>query len=251
MIEITNGKIASLAPTWAEFRGFSLLLDNPAGCVREDGDLEHIDCGRAAAGACPVYEGLRDVLADLGGSELAGRFGFCPLPSDSYHVTFLDGVSRDNLTTVLSVQHENLKSFVAAIETELPRPPAALQSWIAPALPPVLLKFDELVVSPGLALVACLTPESACRPAFDRMREARMSLAGTLRAEVGVTAGPNWMPHVSLGYFANADGAREASRHLNALGAAVADAMRGAVQLFEGASLYGFSDMATFFRAKR
>ena len=65
----------------------------------------------------------------------------------------------------------------------------------------------------------------------------------------GIAAYEDYTPHVSLGYFASREGAQMARPCLRDWNALFAERMQGLTLTFQKASLYGFTDMATFFKA--
>ena len=84
--------------------------------------------------------------------------------------------------------------------------------------------------------------------AFGRFLAARATLSQSYRSKYGVGAGERYMPHITLGYFMNADGAERARPHAASWNETMGAIVDGAVLTFSTASLYGFTDMATFFR---
>ena len=70
-------------------------------------------------------------------------------------------------------------------------------------------------------------------------------------AAVGFGAGPNFTPHLSLGYFANAEGAELAKARLPVWNDAIGEAVADLPFSFDTISMHGFRSMAEFFRVPR
>jgi hypothetical protein len=251
VFSITNEKVAGLTPRWARFRGFSLLFDPPGGCLTPSGPCLHLTCDTEADPALGFYKALRDSLARLNPDTLTSAYLFCPLPPPSYHVTVWDGANDGNATFVVSDKRPALERFLAGLPDALAQP----QEMTSPALASPLVhrewdiefRFSHLSIRG--ALVARLSPTEASEEAFAAFIKERHRLNDLFYETFGVRASENYTPHVSLGYFANREGAQLASPCLREWDALFAERMQGMTLSFQQASLYGFMDMATFFKA--
>jgi len=251
VFSITNEKVAGFTPRWAGFRGFSILFDNPGDCLTLAGPCLHLTCDVEADPALGFYRALRDSLACLNPDLLTAAYLFCPLPPPSYHVTVWDGANDGNVALVASDQRLALERPLLALPDAL----AQSQEMTAPALAsPLVLhdwdiafRFDRLAVRG--ALVARLSPTEASLEAFGQFVEERRRLNASFYEAFGIRASENYTPHVSLGYFANREGAQLATPCLREWDALFAERMQSLTLSFRRASLYGFTDMATFFKA--
>ena len=108
-------------------------------------------------------------------------------------------------------------------------------------------RFDHLAVRS--ALVARLVPTEASENAFREFVEERRRLNSAYREAFGIATYDNYTPHVSLGYFANQEGVQAASPCLRDWNTTFTEQMQGQTVTFRQASLYGFTDMGTFFKA--
>lgn len=254
MFSITNEKVAGFTPRWAQFRGFSILFDNPGDCLTPSGSCLYLACDVEADAALGFYKALRDSLAQLNPDLLTAAYLFCPLPPPSYHVTVWDGANDGNGSFVVSDRRPALERLLPALPDALALPqemtePARASPLVRRHDWNIKFRFDRLVIWGGVVMVARLSPTEASQKAFAAFVEERRRLNESFRAVFGIGASPNYTPHVSLGYFANRAGAQLATPCLHDWNALFEERMQGSTLSFQGASLYGFTDMATFFKA--
>jgi len=254
VFSITNEKVAGFTPRWAGFRGFSILFDNPGDCLTPSGSYLHLTCDVETDTTLGFYKALRDSLARLNPDLLTAAYLFCPLPSPSYHVTVWDGANDGNRSFVVSDRRPALERLLAGLPDALALP----QEITAPALASPLVRrhdwdiefqFDRLVIWSNVVMVVRLAPTEASQEAFGQFVEERRRLNSSFYEAFGIRASQNYTPHVSLGYFANSEGAQSATPCLPDWNALFAERMQGLTFPFHRASLYGFTDMATFFKA--
>lgn len=245
-LTITNPKLASLAPTWRRYRGVSVLFDNPA--TRADPGVAPLaDLAVADVAAQRLYDELAAALDD-DLYDLRERFGLCPLPRASYHVTVCDGPNEHHGIAAIAPLLDGLPGTLSELDAQLPlltRAPVLT----AAASTPLTLRVSDVAVW-GHVLAARLAPaDDAARVTLERVGRARDELADGLWRDLRLRS-QRWRPHVSLAYFPNrtaADAARAAlPRGLRAL----PERLRCAVT-FRSAAVYGFTDMASFFRLGR
>lgn len=252
MFSITTKKVAGFTPRWAEFRGFSLLFDNPGECLTPNGQRLELTCAVDSDPALGFYQSLRAGVKSLDPDLLTAAYLFCPLPPASYHVTAWDGGNDDNRTQITGNQRSLLAEYLAG----LPDGIAAANDLTRLALDSPLVQrrdwyiefeFETLALWGGM--VARLVPTAASRSTYDQFVEERRRLNAACFESFGIKASENYSPHVSLSYFANREGAHLASAHLPTWNKAFAERMQGQTLTFAHAGLYGFTDMATFFTA--
>lgn len=256
MISVTNPKVAGLAPVWAPYRGFSILFDNPGRCLRPAGRVDALACDVDGDPALGFYRGLRDALAALDVPRLTHTYLLCPLPSASYHVTVWDGLNDGNAPAVLPARQAEAAQLLADLPGALCEPPellvavrqsplAARRDW------DLSFRFGGLSLVQGSVLLAELEP--AAPGDAERLRElteARAALAAQTQAAYGFSPYHRYWPHVSLGYFANRERAQLAQPFVAEWSERFAGRLAGQELAFQRASVYGFTDMATFFRAR-
>lgn len=255
-VRITNRKLrATSPPTWRSYRGLSILYDPPASAARSG--LEPLEMAALTGPAVPLYEALRVVAGEL--RSCVRRLGseLCPLPPETYHVTLCDTVNQGNRAAV----HEDLRDEVSRTLQQLPdsllRPGALVRLLRDHEIHwdvwrhPVTLRVASLRVW-GYALVATLEPvdersADACR----QHATSRRDLAKRLR-EVAGPEPPPWRPHVTLGYFPNRVAAAHLRDHMTpAWQAGMCAPTETRTITFGSCSLYGFTDMVSFWRLGR
>ena len=252
MFSITNEKVAGFIPRWADFRGFSILFDPSSSGLTPDGPCLTLACDVEADPALSFYRALRDSLARLDADLLTAAYLFCPLPPPSYHVTVWDGANDGNKSLVAPDRRPALDRLLAGLPDALTLP----HEMTAPALASPLVRrpdwdiefrFSHLSIRG--ALVARLVPTEASQEVYAEFVGERHRLNNSFHEAFGIAAYEDYTPHVSLGYFASREGAQMARPNLPDWNALFAEQMQGLTLTFRQASLYGFTDMATFFKA--
>jgi hypothetical protein len=251
---ITNGKLRSISPTvWTSYPGLSLIYDPPAsGAIGGLQPLEGVS--RAAAAEEEDLYGPLSRLAtqiqvdvrDLG-TEL------CLLPRHTYHVTLVDGVNRGSRAQVRG-------DLRAAIDRTLGGLPDSLL-WADPVMrthrdedllwsvwsQPVTYAVDSLEVR-GYALVAALRPaDGASAAARDEHAIGRGLVASRLEERFGIGS-TAWRPHVTLGYAPDHTAAERVREIVVHRQDDVRASTEGRSNTFRSASVYGFTDMVSFWR---
>jgi len=255
MSVITNAKVAGLEPVWAPYRGFSLLFDNPGESVSPMGEgLARLNCSVNTSSSLQLYSALAGLLDKIGRDLLMNTYLFCPLPSYSYHVTVWDGPNDGNARNVPPRYRPNLEDFLAGLPnsllgnngftTEVYDSPLVLRrGWT------LEFKFDRLTKWGNQVLVARLAPADKDSEATLRGITAdRTDLTTDLQERFGVKTTNGYSPHVSLGYFANREFADLSTPQIDHWTDMVKKEAGNLTITFSSISLYGFTDMATFFK---
>ena len=155
-----------------------------------------------------LFRALRDGLHSIGGEVLTHSYLFCPLPAASYHVTVWDGLNDANVTYVNPVHREEAARFLR----ELPESLFAsdlLDEVAASALITqtdwgIRLRFEQLEKWSNVSLVARLAPaDEDSADSLKSLSNARAQLSATFHRRYHVSPNESYVPHVSLGYFAN------------------------------------------------
>jgi hypothetical protein len=256
MIVVTNNKVASFQPPlWAEFRGFSFLFDNPGNSFRSNEGVEEIACVSEAEGGPTLYKRLQVAISQIGGSRLTNEFLFCPLPPSSYHVTVCDGINADNIGMVPEGHRADVAAFLRGLPSSLRHMPVSLRSIISESemairsIGGITFGFHKLTIWGNKVMVARLRPVDAeSTECLGKLKNARVALCKRLREVFGIATSESYSPHVSLGYFANSESAKPASDLLAPWTQEFGGTVGTTVISFDSVSLYGFTDMATFFR---
>jgi hypothetical protein len=202
--------------------------------------------------ALGFYRSLRDSLARLDLALLTNTYLFCPLPPSSYHVTVWDGGNDANVGKVVPDRRHELELLLAGLPGTLSEPNGltalAAKSPLVADGGAITFRYDRLLLWGNIALLALLAPADPA--SADRLREleaGRRALSAQSQQAYGISAGDHYLPHVSLGYFANREGAQLAAPMLGTWESGFAGEMAGRLLPFAHASVYGSTDMATFF----
>jgi hypothetical protein len=254
MITITNPKVAGFAPRWAPFRGFSLLFDNPGRSLTPAGDRLDLHGEVEADPELGFYRKLRDSLERLDPGLLTNTYLFCPLPPASYHVTVWDGVNDGNVARVSSSQRPQLEQWLAGLPRSLSEPNELIEMAGSSSLVrreewSLRFRFDRLVNWGNTVMVVRLAPaDEASSQALNELVEERRRLTTRFQERFGIGPSETYTPHISLGYFANREAAQLSVPCLEDWNRIYAEQMQELTLPFRRISLYGFTDMATFFR---
>ena len=253
MPTITNNKVASLEPRWAPFAGFSLLFDNPGNSLVVEGGISRISAAPTPNGALGLYTGLAKAIEDLDRECLRETYLFCPLPANSYHVTVWDGVNADNISSLNPAVYSDWSQFLSGLERSLMTPPvsmsvvahANLRKWIGN----ITFRFDKLTLWGNKVLVARLIPaDEASNNSLQALLTCRGSLSEAAQREIGIKISETYSPHISLGYFANAEYANAANTYVEEWTKQVKAKLTQVSISFTTLDIYGFTDMANFFK---
>lgn len=254
VIPLANEKLAGLEPRWAPFPGFSLLWDNPGASLAAVGALGYLEARVGQQPELSLYWALAEGLERLGHGKLLGNYGLCPLPPASYHVTVWDGVNRGNLARVAPER----RAWCQQLLDELPHSLSEFEQIGEIATSPLLiqsdwglqLRWERLEKWSNVSLVARLAPaDAASQRVLDQLIAARAALSAAFLRGWGVAPCESYVPHVTLGYFANPAMAEAATPLLEAWNSGFQERTTGQTLAFERIGLYGFRDMATFFRS--
>ena len=253
MITITNQKIAGFIPSWADFRGYSLLFDNPGQCLTASGSLLALDCSVDNDTQLSFYRELSTSLTSIGREMLIRSYLFCPLPAASYHVTVWDGGNIANLADITPDHQSELKSYLDRLPLSLSNKNHLTDVVLASPLTnyegEIVFQFDRLVKWGNSVMVVKLKPSTQTEAQFQFLLELRRNLSAEFAKVSGLRPSAQYTPHVSLGYFANQEAAQQATPCIEQWSEVIRESL-GDLQLsFRTISLYGFTDIAHFFKA--
>ena len=261
MITISNNKVAGFNPRWAQFPGFSLLFDNPGqGFTLMAPDLLKLDCPVAQSSrddGLVLYRSLTQALRQFNLDRLVNNYLFCPLPPYSYHVTVWDGLNTDNRGSVLSPHQEQITQFLEnmpdSFSADALFSPIINESELVNGRDlTISYQFDHLYKWGNIGLVCALTPASDTdRQTHEHITTLRHRLYEKFGTQFGGVNEWPFTPHISLGYFANAELAEQTTPHVEDWHEIVQQKAAGQTITFNNISLYGFTDMATFFKTRK
>ena len=253
-ISITNQKVAGFIPLWSEFRGFSLLFDNPSDSLSLRGDgAAQVDCNVERDAELGLYKALADGLAQLGSSELLNNYLFCPLPVPSYHVTVWDGINDANVAYVVPERRQRCGELLQKLPHSLPELAAFQEIAESPLLTTkdwgIRLKVKQIENWIGVSICAKLVPaDDHSAESFNHLAACRNQLSEVFEQAFGVRPSSQFVPHITLGYFANQSIAYKIDHLLGRWNALHHEIAAELTLTFNTISLYGFTDMATFIK---
>lgn len=253
MLTISEPKVAGFVPRWSPFPGFSLLFDAPPSAYRLEGGLEELHCDVSADSPLAFYRHARRTLEGFGLAPLLNTYLFCALPPESYHVTAFDVANQADLTRCKGESIESLRELLTApIDADRFSHPIlaeASASVLSHRRWDLAFRFGKLMIGGRVMAIqlAPFGPDDAKRLA--EFVDARGELHRAYLHQFGIGAKLNFTPHVSLGYFANAEGAELARAQLPQWNEAMQTAIGDLPLPFETVSMHGFRSMAEFFRS--
>jgi hypothetical protein len=240
---ITNEKVADLSPRWQRYPGFSLLFDNPGDSLKPSGAHQLLATSRSVV----FYRRLYDAVAI---SRLSGIRAFCMLPYAALHVTALDGLNAGNVNGASPSIRERAQAYITRLPDSLGERPPFVEhlrtskltgrSWA------LTFEVEDLVIWGESVLAARLRPAPGAQPAFARFKRRRRALRHSYADRFGVAGRAPYVPHVTLGYFANRPAARRARRLLGEEAGVIAQKALEERMVLSHVRLYAFTDMATF-----
>ncbi len=231
VVPITNPKLVGLEPRWAPFRGVSLVFENPA----DDAFFRALHAGLAARDRDPL---------------IAERY-LRLLPPKTHHVTVWDGVNDGKMKDVVPEYRAAWERFLQTIPTtsfpdELFREVRDSELLSCPDWN-LRLHFAQIENWSDVSLVARLAPADDVSAAnLDRLRTCRDALSEAFGRKFGVRPHPDYAPHVTLGYFANAGLAATAAGDVARWDAVFRETLQGRNLTFRRVHLSAFSDMTSF-----
>lgn len=245
---ITHDKIADLSPRWQWYPGFSLLFDNPGNSLQPFGTHQRL----AAHPRIGLYKCLSDVLTAPPLSQIGA---FCRLPYSSLHVTALGGINAGNVEEACPSVRDRVRDYLSRLPHSFSEWPSFVECLGHSRLTSRRWKLDfqvrDLVIWGESVLVARLQPAPGAHRAFEQFKRERSALREAYADRFGVAARKPYVPHITLGYFANREGARHAQRLSGEQLKAAAHSVNGESLRLSQVGLYGFTDMATFIRASQ
>lgn len=254
MTDITTGKLNAVSPPgWRAYPGVSVLYTDP-GATAVSGIEPLATAAQSRHGDRRLYDHLHALAEEIDTSLSADGVPFCRLPRHTYHVTLCDGVNEGTRSHVHRGLREEVAQTLDALPDSLLWTTTLLRLLQDPELQwsvrrnPISYRVETLQVW-GHVLVAGLEPADPPSEAAKAAHEAcRDDLVARLAARVGVRIQP-WRPHLTLGYFPNEDAAAHARAHELRRWQDRAREQTAALSVtFRSASVYGFTDMVSFWR---
>lgn len=257
MLKITNTKVGAFDVRWAHFSGFTILFNNPGNnCFRQrDSGVFDLANDIYRDPSLNFYKILHENLTKLGIDSLTNRFLFCPLSSTSYHVTLFSGLNCRNVLQMDSDYRPMVENWLTTLPDSFLNTPkeilelAEMSPLCAKNDWNINFRFNGLSIWNDSVLVATLRPDENSLLQFEQLSEERRQLKQKYYDRFHVfTESDVFRPHASLGYFANEEGARKAVEFVDQWNTLFVDALQDEILTFNNASIYGLSDMITFYK---
>ncbi len=246
MLNITNRKISSFSVNWASFSGFTILFNNPE-------EEHHTDLNNDISNNSKLnfYKILDECIQQLNKDSLTNKYLFGILPSNTYHVTLWSGLNIRFANQINSEYRSIVHKWLSNINDipddiiQLPLMSSLCQNrdWN------IDFEFDRLNIWNNSVLVVSLRPHSNSKLIFGKLYEDRLKLNKDYYDRFNVlTDSDVYKPHVSLGYFANEEGAKKALEFLDQWNLFFENALKDKIISFNNANIYLFTDMIHFFK---
>ncbi len=258
MVLIEHPKIAGLVPVWAPFHGFSILFDNPGtSLLRQPNGMQLLHNPPQGTPGQELYTALQSWLQDVGPALLMNTYGFCPLPVESYHVTAWDGLSDQQSSQVDPAFEPAVSSFLQQLPDSLVGRQAFMEEVKSGQLMTkdhwkLRFRFSYLSFWSSTGLAAVLQPaDEHSQQLLSHLRQRRQRLSDDFSARLQFLHGsPEYLPHITLGYFLNQRMARRLSPHVEIRhwSQQLREATEDIVLEFSSMGVYAFTDMASYYR---
>lgn len=189
----------------------------------------------------------------LGLEKWGTQAAFCALPANSYHVTAWDGVNINNLESVAASDRADFQQLLEDLPGSLDSPlldliyQSDLMKWKDWHIE---FQFAQLSTWRNKVIAIELQPaDTKSAHHFQHFISLRQQLSHQFidRYQLLTTA-KEFVPHVTLGYFANTEAGAQAAPMLEQHREAFREIMAPARLSFRSLSLYGLTDMASFYR---
>jgi hypothetical protein len=216
---------------------------------REENGLRVLEGGVANDPSLALFSLAAQGVSDLNLDRLLQTYGFCALPFSSYHVTAFDVVNRADLERCRAELRDPLKATLddllaaEAFEAELLVP--AKSSELATRDWNLTFGYGALRNWGSVVAIELLPLEPDW---FYEFLEVRSVLQQHYQDAYSVGGGEFFTPHLSLGYFMNREGSELASGRMGDWNDRLRESIGSTTITFSTVSLYGFTDMATFFK---
>ncbi len=255
MITITHDKILGFAPRWAPYNGFSLLFDNPDGGfspLQENSELIKLD-SVSSHPTLEFYQTFVDTLDRIDTNLLTNTYLFCPLPPSTYHVTVWDGLNVGNIADVNPLEQEAWAGFVNKLPHTF-HENSEFTDWTSVSSLTQNLDWNitfrlDTLYKWGTGMGTLLKPaDQESAQILEEIKNRRETLYENFPVKI---AHPEYVPHVTLGYFANRESAQLTTPLIADWAKIFEEAVRDLTITYHSISLYGFTDMITFFKTKQ
>lgn len=244
---IQHKKIASFQPLWAEFTGYSFILEG-VGVPSADSAYDF----SRAVDTMAAFDTLAEGIASFGTQRLMGEALLCLLDPATFHVTAVDLINDDNVTRIelgpLSTTALRDLANMRTGSADMPDVLTRLGMQAQAETYALRFRYGGIdLTSTRAVMVRMEADDDATKTALERLRQWRCEIGKTVLNTIGLKQ-KELNPHLTLGYFANEKRAKRASSVIKQLDAHLASKMLDQTFTFDRASLYGFTSMERFVR---
>lgn len=254
MITITQDKILGFAPLWAPFNGFSLLFDNPdngLSPLQQNSECMKLE-SVSSHPSLKLYQAFVDARNRIDTRLLTNTYLFCPLPPSSFHVTVWDGLNVRHFPDGNPSGSETWEGFVKNLPNTFDKN-SRFTEWTheSPLVQRpdwnITFQFGSLYKwysGMGILLEPADQESAQILKEIEKLREA---LYENFPVKISHS---EYTPHVTLGYFANNESAQLATPLVSDWEKIFEETTRDLTITYRSMSLYGFTDMITFFKTQ-
>ncbi len=251
---ITNSKIG-----FTRYTGFSILFDNPGKDntvpMWKGSDLQRICC-QADNTNLELYTKLNDGLTKIDLENSFTEYFFFKLPFYSYHVTVWDGLNDGNKNKISLHYQDEVDEFLQKLSCSMERnnkfTKIVESSNLVTKKREITFRFKKLTIWGNSVLVARLEPtDDTSNQVIEKIKSDRIELYYKYEKEFGLDRKAwrsGYDPHITLGYFGNERAGKAALAQLDSWTNVFLELTGDITIHFSSASVYGFTDMQTFFR---
>lgn len=264
MNNLNNRKINTLVPQWAPFPGCTVLFDNPGDNYKpiyeaNGKQIVQIDCSmrsREIAFYLLTHYILNQLIPKLPKED----YLFCPLPYSSYHVTLADLGNVSQFPEMDEPVRKKIDLFFRKYPLSVLQPEDLIGSEILLDIQrfnkgEIRFQFKEIKHWQKVVAIALEAADEVSETYLKALEKRRKEWQFQFKKEFGsnIQFREDYVPHVTLGYFANTAYSTQFKSHKEQWNEAFLKGLRDengeAMTIsFNSFSLYGFWDMARFFK---
>jgi len=246
---IDNTKIETAEVRWRLFRGFTILMHDPA----EANSQSRLWGNPHGDPRLAFYGGLSRACDRLFLHDYFFRYSLCLVPPETYHCTLADGIHPENIGQIADPDtRRSIQRFIDGLPSSLSGgvPHPLIQNlYHDPGVGPIRFRLRKLSLPKGKVLLARLEPaDDDSRGCLARLLEVRNEMGRTL-VSLGAGALDAWNPHITIGYCAVQSLGSELKPRLLEWEAAFREETLQLVIEYTTYRLAGFLDMQTYYFA--
>ena len=199
-----------------------------------------------------LYQACVDALDRIDTNLLTNTYLFCPLPPSSYHVTVWDDLNVRNLINMNPSEQETWRDFVNKLPNSFCEN-SEFTGWTSASSLSQNLDWNitfqfDILYKWGSGMGVFLKPaDQESAQILKEIENRREDFYENFPVKI---THPKYTPHVTLGYFGNKESAQLATPLIADWEKIFEEAVKDQTITYHSISLYGFTDMITFFKAE-